>query len=150
MKAKQSSFILKDFLLLKQNFEFIPCTDNLNAEIPGFFSKYNIDIDFQIKKDKEKNILIYIKSEINNIDHKEFGYSIYAEGVGIFTFSKTKKILKTDEAKYVYNSGVPICINCLRTVIANITSFGPWGKYILPTIDMNELLNDKKNSKQPK
>ncbi len=36
-----------------------------------------------------------------------------------------------------------ITINHLRNFISNITSYGPLGKYVLPSIDMTDLINQK-------
>lgn len=143
MKAKKSPFILKNFLLLKQNIEFLPAPSNRPLKISEITDSYNIDIDFAIKDTRKPFFHIFVKIEINLTEQKQIGYSILSEGVGIFEFDKSIKNIEVEKGNYLYFSGIPICINSLRTIISNVTSHGPFGKYTLPSIDMNELLKDK-------
>lgn len=41
-------------------------------------------------------------------------------------------------------SGVGIAMKQLRSRVADLTSFAPFGKYMLPTLDMDELLKQKR------
>jgi preprotein translocase subunit SecB len=40
-------------------------------------------------------------------------------------------------------SGINICVNSLRNIIATVTANGLFGKYTLPSIDVNQLIADK-------
>ncbi len=143
MIAKKSPFVLKNFLLLKQNIEFIPFPNDNGKKIKWNTDAYVIDIDFNIEDSEKPFFQIFIKLEINQIEKKESGYSIFSEGVGIFEFDKVVENDDAAKGDYLYFSGLSICINSLRAIISNSTSNYPIGKYILPTIDINELLKDK-------
>ena len=143
MIAKKSAFILKNFFLLKQNIEFIQPQDNININIPVIFDLYNIDIDFVAQNNIPDLVQLFVKIEINSMESKQFGYSILAEGVCAFEFDKSQKLSDNDKSNFIYFSGISICINSLRSVISTVTCHGPFGKYTLPSIDINELLISK-------
>lgn len=142
MIAKKSPFVLKDFFLLKQNFEFISPTEVM-PDFTEVFNSYNIDIDFDIKKEDKADYHVFVKLQINNATEKQPGYAIYAEGVGIFTFETSFEPKENEISNFLYFSGISICINSLRSVIASVTSHGVIGKYNVPAIDVNELLKEK-------
>jgi preprotein translocase subunit SecB len=143
MIAKKSSLILRNFFLLKQSIEFLPPTADISINIPEITDSYNIDIDFTIQIAQERLYQIFVKIEINLSEQKQFGYSIFSEGVGIFEFEKSIENIEAEKGNFLYFSGISICINSLRSIISNITSHSPFGKYTLPSIDVNELLKDK-------
>jgi len=143
MIAKKSPFILKNFLLLKQSIEFIPPSNDPVQNIPVITDLYNIDIDFSIQVPQNSLYQIFLKIEINFSEQKHPGYSMFSEGVGIFEFDSSVEKNEAEKNNYLYFSGISICINSLRAIISSITSHGPFGKYTLPSIDVNELLKDK-------
>ena len=143
MLAKKSSFILRNFMLLKQSIECFPPPSDEVINIFEITDSYNIDIDFGIDESQKPFYQVFVKIEINISEQKKIGYSIFSEGVGIFEFDKSVVLNKIEIGNYLYFSGISICINSLRSIISNITSHGPFGKYTLPAIDINELLKDK-------
>jgi preprotein translocase subunit SecB len=143
MIAKKSPFILRNFLLLKQNIEFVSPQNGETVNIPELLDSYIVDIDFVIPNNKDSFYEIFIKVAVNNSEQKQAGYSIFAEGVGIFEFDKLIPITESEKGNYLYFSGISICINGLRSIISNVTSHSPFGKYTLPSIDVNSLLIEK-------
>ena len=142
MLAKKSQLLLRNFFLLKQTIEFIPAPDE-STDIHNIIDSYPIDIDFLIQDSQKPVYQLFVKIEINLLDQKLPGYSVFAEGVGIFEFDKSIENDDVEKGNFLYYSGIPICINSLRSIISNVTSHGPLGKYSLPSIDVNELLKDK-------
>ena len=145
MKVIKSPFILRNFLLLKQNIEFLPPPNNHEINIPEITDSYNIDMDFTIQDTLKPFFQIFVKVEINQNDPQQLGYAIFSEGVGIFEFDNSVELDELEKGNYLYFSGLSICINSLRSIIANVTSHGPFGKYTFPSIDLNVLINDKKS-----
>lgn len=143
MLVKKSPLILKNFLLLRQTIEFIPPTSKDTVNVQELTDSYPIDIDFVIQDMQKPLYQLFVKIEVNVSNQKLPGYSIFSEGAGVFEFDES--IVNTDKEKgnFLYFSGIPICINSLRSIISNVTSHGPFGKYTLPSIDVNELLKDK-------
>ena len=148
MIAKKSLLILRNFLLLKQTIEFVPTPTADPINIQEITDLYPVDIDFFIQDSQKPLYQLFVKIEINLTDQKLPGYSIFAEGVGVFEFDKSIEENVAEKGNFLYFSGVSICINSIRSIIANVTSHGPLGKYTLPSIDVNELLKDKGVIKQ--
>lgn len=140
MLAKKSPLILKNFLLLRQTFQFIQPEEEV--AISEITDKYAIDIDFAINK-PDDFYQCFLKIEINQADTALPGYQIFIEGVGIFAIDNSFQLSEEERGNLIQYSSISICINSLRSIISNITSFAPFGKYILPSIDVNELLKDK-------
>jgi len=143
MIAKKSPLILKNFLLLKQTVEFVPTSSNKTIDVQKITDQYPVDIDFVIQDSQKPLYQLFVKIEINFSEQKLPGYSIFSEGVGVFEFDKSVADNETEKGNFLYFSGISICINSLRSIISGVTSHGPFGKYSLPSIDVNELLKDK-------
>lgn len=140
MKAKLSQLKLIEFSLMDF---YCRCEFPLPEKgMQGLFDDYDIDLDYGIKKiTSNKHFYVYIKVNINRGINSEVkpGYSIYAEGVGIFNIEN-----ETDAgAESWYSSAVSMCLSYLRANIANISAAFPVGKYLLPSIDMHQLSLDK-------
>ena len=150
MIATKSPFILRNFLLLKQNVEIVPPEKEDITNISEIIDSYDVDIDFTIQNSQIPFHQIFVKIEINLCDTKKSGYAIYSEGVGIFEFDKSVELTEKDIQNYLYFSGISICINSLRSIISNVTAHCPFGKYSLPSIDLTQLVNDKINKNEKK
>ncbi|QEM08740.1 hypothetical protein [Mucilaginibacter rubeus] len=151
MKVKESPLILKDFFVLRQQFEYIaPDAKSVDrSTILSYFSKYDIDIDFMIRQhDANDDILFYIKVFINsNEDEPSLpGYSIYCECLSVMDFDRTSSFDEDQRLSLLYNSALSMSISQLRTFIALMTSMCPLGKYVLPSIDLNSLIEAKKEA----
>ena len=85
-----------------------------------------------------------MRAKVNWDESKLPGYSINAEATCIFDFNKEFEI--TAEAKNSIEgfSTIYIALNTLRGFISQITANAPWGRYILPSIDLNDLIEKKK------
>lgn len=144
MKAKKSPLILNSFLLINHNYQFIQQEEvPFNIEI---MEQYPIEIDYVIQEANDGMYQLFTKIDINNTDKPLPGYKLFIEGVCIFLFDKSNLISDTDKSALLHNSGISIGINSLRNVLSTITSNGPFGKYTLPSIDVNQLLEDKRLS----
>jgi preprotein translocase subunit SecB len=145
MKLVKSDLILEEFSIINSNYSFIePEQDSVNTK--EVMKEYNIDIDFIVRDIKNENnlFIIFTKVEINNNDNKKPGYSLFAEGVSIFSFNKNSKLTDREKSEFLWSSGVSISINNLRNYLSSITSYCPLGKYTLPSVDLTSLLNTKK------
>jgi len=142
MKAKKSPLVLNSFLLLNHNYQFIQ-----QAEVPfniEIMEQYPIEIDFVIQEANDGFYQLFTKIEINKIDKPLPGYKLFIEGVCIFSFDKNTQLSDNDKSSLLHISGISIGINSLRNIISTITSNGPFGKYTLPSVDVNQLLEDKR------
>lgn len=150
MIVKESPLILNEFLLLNSSYEFIePKTEN-GIDINDVFKTYLVDINYNIQGD-EDHANVFVKVEVNNIDDKKCGYSLMFEGVGIFGFEEDSSLSMDEKRNLIFYSAISICISNLRAIIANMTAYGPFGRYTLPSIDLNHLIaskNEKNGNKE--
>jgi len=148
MKLIESELVLEDFFIVKSNYAFNEPENNNNINnIKNLIKDYHIDIDFIVKDiEEEDKYIIFIKVDINNQDEILPGYSLFAEGVAIFSFDPDSKLNETEKSDFLWVSGVSISINSLRSFISTFTSYFPLGKYNLPSVDLTTLLNTKRKA----
>ncbi len=140
MKPQLSPLELIDFAILSSTFKFIqPAAD---VDIRQLVNTYQIDIDFAINHQPE-DTKVFIKASINRGESRLAGYSIFAEGVAIFNLAESKKLSDADKQSLLGYSSVSIAINSLRGFISSLTANAPFGRYILPSVDMNDLFKQK-------
>lgn len=140
MKAQFSPLVLIDFAIINSNFKFVPSTNDINLR--EISSSYEIDIDFAII-DEDDSTRVFIKANINDVENQKPGYAIFAEGVGVFHLSKDSSLSKEDKESLLQYSAVSISLNSLRGFISTLTANAPFGRYTLPSIDVNNLFNQK-------
>ena len=89
------------------------------------------------------NFQLFTKIAVNNIKKPLPGYVLFVEGVCFFSFDNSKKLTDQEKSNLLHFSGLNICINSLRNILATTTAHGPFGKYTLPSINVSQLLADK-------
>lgn len=141
MLIKSSPLTLVEFYIMQSRLLFNPSADN--GDTTDFAHQYAIDLDFRLKQPQDGVYLIFTKATINEGEHKSAGHSIYAEGVSVFSID-VNRVTKKEEIKALINfSAVPMAFNNLRSYIADMTSYTPAGRYLLPVFDLNVLLKEK-------
>lgn len=140
MKPQLSPLILLDFAIINSSFKFIAPSDN--SDIRKLVSEYLIDIDFAIIQEPEST-RVFIKTSVNQSEVELPGYSIFAEGVAVFDISKTAALTEDDKKSLLQFSAVSIALNSLRGFISSLTANAPFGRYTLPSIDVNDLFQQK-------
>lgn len=147
MKLIESELVLEDFFIVKSNYAFNE-PENNNINVKDLIKNYDIDIDFIVRDTVSENdkYLIFVKVAINNHDKKLPGYSLFAEGVVIYSFDPNSKLNEKEKSEFLWVSGVSIAINSLRNYLSAITTYFPLGKYTLPSVDLTTLLNAKRNA----
>ena len=143
MLAQKSLLQFRDFVIINSGYRFIQLPEqNVDQNtIENFFSEYVLDIDFMLKKEPLGQYL-FAKVIVNHKDEKP-GYSLLAEGVVIIDDKLTEGLDKATLMQNVTIPAINIAINQLRGYLINLTAYGPLGKYILPAIDLADLLKKK-------
>ena len=144
MKANISPLKLTSFALLRASYEYIvPGKVKKNTTPNNFFDDYEIDIDFS-HQEEGCGIAVMVKVEVNNIKKAKPGYKLFVEAGGTFSLP-AKETLKEEVYNNLYfYSTVSIVIGNIRNIIAATTANGPFGTYLLPSIDINSLFKAKK------
>jgi len=141
MKPAASPLNILDFAITNFEFGFNPPDTELDVNIKELFSRYDIDIDFGIHGNDI--IQVFMKAHVNH-NEKLPGYTINAEATCIFEFDEQHTISAEQKSSIGGYSTIYIALNTLRGFISQITANGPWGRYILPSIDLNDLVEKKK------
>lgn len=147
MDLVKSELVLEDFFIVKSSYSFIE-PQNDNIDVKELINDYDIDIDFIVRDIKNENnkYIVFAKVSINDGDNVMPGYSLFAEGVSIYSFDPNAKISEKEKSDFLWTSGVSIAINCLRNYLTSTTTYSPLGKYMLPSVNLTSLLNTKRDS----
>ncbi len=125
---------------------------SVRAEIPETASEKkptpehgNPDIDFRIERNDEKDIYRIVVDVGSKA--REAGYSYDVSAVGFFAMHDDIDPKRCDQL--LLNSALPMMISAIRGYIADMTAHSVYGRYMLPTIDMLDLLSRwKENTTQ--
>ena len=79
----------------------------------------------------------------SNNNKPEPGYSFFIETVTYFEISDEEKLDKKLLNNLLSYSIVAMAYSNIRSILLNITTYGPFGKYILPSVDVEKLISDK-------
>jgi preprotein translocase subunit SecB len=141
MKAEASPLHIIDFAVTQLDFNLV-VSPNLDEDLRRYFKQYAVDVDFGLSKDEF--LRVFIKAEVNYSENKLPGYSLAAEAACIFEFDKGSNLPAAIKNNLEGFSTVYIALNSLRGLISNFTANAPFGRYILPSIDLNDLIEKKK------
>lgn len=143
MKAKTSPLKLLDFTVFVFKLDSIHSDDPQNIHL----QKLPIEIDFDIFEPKEKlgeDDLRIIEMKITiNKTRKKPGYFITLTASGVFAVDKPDKLSHEEKENLLGISTITIMVSNIRGFLKNITSYGPYGHYILPSVDMKHLIQEK-------
>jgi len=144
MKAKFSPLQLLDFKLLESHIEFV-VPDQGELDVKELFQSYSVDIDFGLQENEdEKEIQLFTVIQINLGEQETLpGYKIMVEGGGTFRIQNPEELDENLKKNLTQFSTLNMMINNLRNIIYQITNLGPMGGYLLPPIDISQLLRDK-------
>jgi len=150
MKVAESNLELVEFVIINSNYKFIDPGKEVN--IREIFSKYEIEMDFgkrDIKTEEDEHLFnVFVKVLINQSDQPQPGYQILAEGISVFRIKNPGQLDDKTLTNLKNISALSISINNLRNYITNITAYGPFGKYIFPAVDVNQLIRQKMESQK--
>lgn len=143
MKVQKSPFIIENIFITESNFKTISKKDSSRLE-KNLDLELNFDIKYS-KKDNKELFLIIVNLDGNNKTNPKPGYffSIQAQGIFSFESKQDKKVIDN----FLLYSGLPLIINTLRGFVLNMTSYFPYGKYLMDLIDVNSLIENNITSK---
>jgi preprotein translocase subunit SecB len=106
-------------------------------------NKPNIAVPLEIEYDVHKTGRSYtLRVELKTTDDEEFkddpGYRFSVLAELVFRFSG--RLSKTHRDSYIRYSAVSLAIAYIRGYLSNVTSYGFYGQYMLPAIDLDDLV----------
>ena len=141
MQAQKSPLILEESFIIASNILSVPEPE----EFKGILNDFTIDIDFDIftnETDTEaRRIVVSVKG--NDQDNPVPGYCFSIVAQATYNYDKLVKVSKKDKDVLLTHSAIPMVIGQIRSYLSTLTAHGPFGIYLLPAIDMNDLIKQK-------
>jgi preprotein translocase subunit SecB len=145
MEIPKSNLEFLDFLVLQTEYLFIE--PKKETDIKDVFNAYHTDVNFdktrEINQDNSTQFNVHIVVNINTVDKPLPGYQIKVKGVALFQFIHDDQLGKKEESNLKNISALSITINALRNYVSQITAHGPFGKFVLPAVNVNDLIKAK-------
>lgn len=141
-KVSKSNLMLQQFSILKSSIDFIPLKDlnkKNNIDIPIYID-YNINI---IEENNKTLYRIIIEIKGNDEDNPVEGYKFEVVAGALFEFKED--IEKPELDKYILYSALPMTLSMARGYLASMTSYGLYGKYLIPAIDVNSIIKNEED-----
>lgn len=144
MIAKEAPIKLVNFMVLGAKFKFIaPKTKKEGQNPPLYFQDYVLDVDFTQRPIDDDKFHVFAKIAVNDNDSPLPGYQIVVEGAATFSIQSKSDISEDVLNNLKYFSSINIVIGYLRSTINSLTVSAPFGPYLLPPVDMQDLFKKK-------
>jgi len=142
MKPVPSVLKIVDFAIIRMDFEFV-AGENVDGSVNpmDYFRDYELDLDFSGGEGKYFQVTMSV--DINNGSKPLPGYKISATVATLFQFGDTSSISADERNSMEGFSTVYMALNNLRGIISGFTANAPYGRYTLPSIDLNDLIRRK-------
>ena len=150
MQIVKSPLELVDFILLDAEYRVIVPELGVDPDFTEVFDQYGIDMDYAIqpKQTIPGELLVFVRCAINCAEEPLPGYRLFIEGVGHFKSDGRGDVSDDDWQTLLRGSALGIVINSLRVIGMQLTAQGPFGKYVLPSVDLNDLHQKKAEAYQ--
>lgn len=102
----------------------------------------DIDFEFLIRDNNQRRVDITFDFRPEGV---KAGYYITGKAQGFFTLTNEIVEDQNKQANAVLYTCFPMVISSVRSYIENLTSYSPYGKYTLPGIPIQDLINQKGN-----
>jgi len=134
--------------VLQMNFEIVTPKKDADREVnpASYFRQYELDLDFSGLEHEFFQVTMLV--EINCGANPLPGYRISAQVATIFQFGDTSTISPDEKRSMEGYSTVYMALNNLRGIIAGFTANAPFGRYMLPSVDLNDLIKKKRDLKR--
>lgn len=141
MRAKQSPLKFRDFTVFRSHIDFVS-TDN-----PKNVNLYDlpVNIDFEIFEPEQNGSLLRLVEMVLSVNKsgKKPGYRIDIRVSGVFEVEENNQVSESVINNLFGISAISLLISNIRGYLKNVTSYGAYGAYLLPSIDINQLLEAK-------
>lgn len=139
MEVIQSFVKFEDFVIMKAELKFIYPPDDQQIDVKALMGTYPVDIDFGTRSEDGK-IFAFVKTSINFGETPAYGYQLFCEGMGV-----TEPIgnISEQDLTVIRESALILTVNQIRGFLFNITGYGAFGKYVLPAVDVDDLIRQK-------
>ncbi len=145
MKAKLSNLELLNFVVEQSAFKTTFIQGDSIEQVKKKLHKRIFSVDFDILEKSDHAEIFLIKLKINSFPktkRKTSAYDFMIKITAKFILHGRKKLSESKEFQYILYSALPMTVSLARTEIAHLSANGIFGKYILPAIDMQSLIDE--------
>lgn len=145
MKVKKSVLNFEQFIVFSSHFDAIPLQEKGEGKLKDI--PLNIDVDILTTPQNQSVYNVVVEITGNNGKKKLPGYSFFVGSEGIFTLNQ-KDLQKEMIDQLLAYSAVPMVINSIRGYLLNLSSYAIYGQYLLPAIDIQQIVQQKISAKE--
>ncbi|HZW38415.1 MAG TPA: hypothetical protein VFF33_03860 [Ignavibacteriaceae bacterium] len=142
MTKKQMELSIKEFSILSLNFTYIPY--EAASEEEGEILNQPVEVDFDIQT-TEKSDSIRIELDLTcNFEEEDLhpGYSYYVSCEAFFDLENAESKKDVEIDGYLLYTALPMVIDYMRGYLATISGSFPYGQYLMPIIDIDEVIEN--------
>jgi hypothetical protein len=148
MIPKNARIQQTQFIVLESSVKVIISKETTQIDV----SQIPIEIDFDILQNPEREpyatrVVMTIKG---NSKKEVAGYMIFLKVGGEYRLSEELEVQSNEYRLLISNSAVACLINEARVYLQTLTAFFPFGPYIMPMIDMNDIWEQKSSIEKSK
>lgn len=138
-----------NYLVNESSFSTIHKEDISIEKVKETINQQSFSVDFEVFENEDDNRFFFIELNINRSKRKkQAGYSFNISIVANFELTNRSEIPEKKELQYILFSALPMVISLARSEISHITSSGIYGKYILPSINLPDLVKKWMNKQE--
>ncbi|HCN36653.1 MAG TPA: hypothetical protein DIS94_02945, partial [Bacteroidetes bacterium] len=97
-----------------------------------------------MNKEKIGEFINILAMNINTQKLRLPGYSFSILSSGKFLIKNFDSHPEDEKTNFIFRSSLPMMIANCRAFLSNVTAFGKFGKYSLPSVDITHFLNNYK------
>jgi len=146
MKVELSPLKFKSFYVTEISYEFNLEAEDGELELDEL--PYDIDIDYLPGNSSDSIFAVYIKLQVNNGKSKLPGHSFFINAGGLFEIDPDLEFPESALKNLRNLSPLTMLISSLRGFIKQLSSNSPQGGYLLPSIDIFDLIEKKGKKKK--
>jgi len=112
--------------------------------------KLKLGCDFEVftssNEDDTFDFIINLNIKCNE-DEKP-GYFMDLGAVGEFSLKNRKSLSEKTERQYILFTALPMVINGTRTFIQTVTALSPFGSFLLPALNLQEIIESHRDDSE--
>lgn len=139
MEIEKSPLEIVNYGALNITFNSVLCDEKEEVDI----YMYPVEIDFGLNESENNLKTLFVKVWSNFDDNPKPGYSFSVETATFFRIENAEELDEQTLNNLLTYSVLGIAYSNLRGIINSISNTGPYGRYILPSVDLQDLVLKK-------
>lgn len=142
MRAQNSPLKLKRIHTVGCSFEFDPKNSG-TVDTYRILESYGIDVELDHWQNEDETLFYNSVSVHINEDGSQIGYKISYSVVGEFEIEDEESLQKSEVWNLRFTAVFAILVSYLRAKMQVLTCDAPMGPYVLPSINIRKLIDEK-------